>query len=212
MSDDVQGNVPDSDDGGPDDLGPLDFNVDDLEREFQAMMEEGEPAPQRACRALVLSPVDAPGALRAALDLVGSPAPVVGVGGASAVFLEAEEDAAAGEEAEMLALLGEDRPLPEPVDQMARLLSKLSAKGAVAIAAWTSKAPTDAGGEELSGNIVARRYVNGEPEAPLSSGLVLSGLNLAAEELLLGRMQPDEVDEHRGGGPWTGWLKGRGKR
>lgn len=211
-----------SDDSNPDDgLDPIEFerefntsfDADELEKELLAMMDDEPTSPKESCRALVLSPIDAPGALRAALNLVGSPAPVVGLGGATGVFLEIATDGGDPQEAEMMALLGEERPLPREVDQMARLLSKLTAHGAVAVAAWITK-NTAEGGEEgdLSGTIVARRYVNGEPEAALSSGLVLSGLSLGAEELLLGRMTPEEADDHRNGGPWTGWLKGRGKR
>ena len=64
----------------------------------------------------------------------------------------------------------------------------------------------------MNGTIAAMRYVNGEAEVPLPSGLVLAGLDLAAEELLLGRITPEQVDDYREPGPWTGWLKGRGKR
>lgn len=194
---------------------PTDSQDDGSERAEDAQPDDaGEPS--HDCRALILSPIDAPGALRAALDMVGSPAPVVGLGRSSGVFLNVDEDEGDSEEASMMALLGEDRPLPKSVDEMARLLSKLSKHGAVAIAAWTRHEPAadtdeDAAGE-LSGNIVARRYVNGEAEETLSSGLVLAGLNLVAEELLLGRIKPEEVDDYEDPGSWTGWLKGRGRR
>lgn len=213
MADDAHRNDLGADDAEPGDLPELnseDFNVEDLEKELQAMMDADTPAPRQSCRALIVSPVDAPAALRAALDMIGSPAPVVSLGPVSAVFLDLEVDPDGTEEAEMLSLLGEDRPLPDEVDQMARLLSKLSKKGAIAIAAWTSKTAADAGEDALSGTIVARRYVRGEPEAALSSGLVLSGFDLQAEELLLGRIQPEDVQDHRGHGPWSGWLRRRG--
>ena len=54
--------------------------------------------------------------------------------------------------------------------------------------------------------------MNGKVESALPSGLVLAGLDLSAEELLLGRITPEQVDDYREPGPWTGWLKGRGKR
>lgn len=172
--------------------------------------------------ALVLSPIDSPGALRAALDMVGSPGRVVQLGHTTAVYLDSATDSSAGaevatstEDQELLALLGDDRPVPAAVDDMAQLVSKLAKPGAVALVSFTKEDPTAESAEgappALTGNILGRRYVGGESEEKLSAGLVLAGMPLAAEELLLGRLTPDDIpDVPRG--PWTGWLKGRGKR
>lgn len=189
---------------------------------------------KRRCLALILSPIDSAPALRAALDMVGSPAPVVAFRPGTAVYMEVAlgSPTEASEADEMAALLGEDRPLPKEVNDMAILLSKLSAQGAVALVSWlaedvsaeeiagttgdgaTSKADDEksTGAPSLEGNIVAQRFVSGEPEERLSAGLVLASINLAAEELLLGRITVDEIDSWFNQGPWTGWLKGRGRR
>lgn len=189
---------------------------------------------KRRCLALILSPIDSAAALRAALDMVGSPAPVVSFRPGTAVYMEVDlgSPTEASEADEMAALLGEDRPLPKEVNDMAILLSKLSAQGAVALVSWLSEdvsaeeiaaTSSEAGSAEdraekangsasLEGNIVAQRFVSGEPEERLSAGLVLASINLAAEELLLGRITVDEIDSWFNQGPWTGWLKGRGRR
>lgn len=171
---------------------------------------------------LVLSPIDSPGALRAALDMVGSPARVVQLGRQTAVYLDSslgledpQSENAEPEDPELLALLGDERPIPTPVDTMARLVSKLAKPGAVALVSFTKEDATQDRAEgvppALTGSILGRRYVSGEPEEKLSAGLVLAGMPLAAEELLLGRLNPDDVPDLPRG-PWTGWLKGRGKR
>lgn len=163
--------------------------------------------PAGRCLAVILSPVASAAALSAALTMVGSSAEVVPTRSGSAVFMDVPQEGEEGdEEAAMAALLGDDRPLPEPVDQMARLVSKLAKPGAVAITSWISD--SDAG---LAGNMVARRYVNGRPEQALPSGLVLAGLDLVVEELLLGRLSVEEVRQQRKG-RWTGWLRGPGFR
>lgn len=193
----------------------FEFDEGELDAELAKILDE-TPAKQKSlCRALIVSPIDAPAALRAALNMVGSPAPVVNVGSRSAVYLEVEEEGDA-DALEMLALLGSERPLPDKVDEMGRLLSKLSRGGAVVLASWVSAPPSS---EEkpaaqvpvLTGTMAARRYVDGDPEDVLPSGLVLSTMAVAAEELLLGRIALDEVEDYSPGGPWTGWLKGRGR-
>ncbi len=193
----------------------FEFDEGELEAELAKFLDEAAPAKQKTlCRALIVTPIDAPAALRAALDMVGSPAPVVNLGLRSAVYIEVEEEGDT-DSIEMLALLGAERPLPDRVDEMGRLLSKLSKGGAVVLASWVSAPPS---GEDepvtqtpvMTGTMTARRYLNGEPEATLPAGLVLSTLSLAAEELLLGRITLGQVDDQPPG-PWTGWLKGRGR-
>ena len=154
------------------------------------------------CRALILSPIDAPAALAAGLQLVGNSAPVIKVDTGSAAFLELEQSAPTEEE-EFMALLGEDRPVPEEVAAMASLISKMAGGGAVALTSWTS-----ADSEGVSGTITARRFVNGLPEEKLSAGLVLAKAGEVAEELLLGRITPDEADALARRNKWTGFLRG----
>lgn len=202
------------------------FNEADLDAELAKILGEGEegetqpksePKKKKLCRALVVAPIDAPVALRAALDMVGASAPVIDVGSGSAAYLEVEEEEA-GDDAEMMALLGQSRPLPEEVDKMGRLLSKLTKHGAVVLASWVNPAPSDETADSpgdtpksvaLVGSMEARRYVNGEPEDSLAAGMVLSVMSLAAEELLLGRITVADVEGFSEGGNWSGWLKGR---
>lgn len=218
---------------GEDPFGEDPFAID-FDAEFQKMMEEEEVPVTERCRILILTPIDAPGALRAALDMIGSPAPVVGLSTGAAVYREIVGTQGQDEAGELLALLGGDRPLPDEADALARLLSKLSKHGVVAVASWVTEKEgetssserqegSDEEGEEsidlpsaspaeVSGTMVARRYVNGEPEETLSAGLVLARTDLAAEELMLGRIGPEQVKDYQDKGPWSGWLKGRGKR
>lgn len=204
-------------------MAGLDFSNSDpaqgpVEEELPATdFEQADEQTPLTWNALILSPVDAPRALRAALDLVGSPAPVVQLGSLTAVYLDEESDPSeeeVDEDAALLALLGDDRPIPEAVDKMAKLVSKLAKPGSVALVAFTAEDASVEVGEgsppALTGTILGRRYVGGKPEEKVSAGLVLAGLPLAAEELLLGRLAPSEVPDLPRG-PWTGWLKGRGK-
>lgn len=164
---------------------------------------------------LVISPIDAPAALRAALDLVGSPAPVVHLGTTTGVYLSSDSEDGepqpdGDDDAELLALLGDERPAPKSVQEMAELVSKLSRPGAVAFVSWIRQGDGD--GVDPTGTITARRYVAGEAEDLLSAGLVLAGMPLVAEELLLGRLKPEDVPDFRPGGNWLGWFQGRGPR
>lgn len=171
--------------------------------------DEGVNMPQTpagVCRAIILSPIAAPAALAAGLQMVGSAAPVVQTSRGSAVYMEVPQQGDAEEDA-LAALLGEDRPIPQPVADMASLVSKMAAGGAVAITSWTQD-----GDEGTTGSIVARRFVNGKPEQNLSAGLVLAELDLVCEELLLGRMTPEEAQAYTARGRWTGWLRGPGFR
>lgn len=157
-------------------------------------------------RALVLSQIDAPAALSAGLSMVGASAPVIQVSQGSAVIMEVEQNGPSDEE-ELAMLLGDDRPIPDSVDKMASLVSKMTAGGAVALTSWTSSEK-----EGTEGTIVARRYINGKPEQKLSAGLVLAGLDPVCEELLLGRLTPEEADAISKRGRWTGWMRGPGFR
>ncbi len=179
--------------------------MSDLDQDLDPL--EGFPEPAKGtCRALVLSPIDAPAALKAGLQLVGSPVPVIKTNKGSAAFIEVEQDQPSEEE-ELMALLGEDRPIPEEVASLASLISKMAAGGAVALTSWTS-----AGAEGVSGTITARRFVNGAPEQKLSSGLVLAKVGTVAEDLLLGAITPQAAESLTSGKKWTGFLRGPGFR
>ncbi len=157
------------------------------------------------CRAVVLSPIKAPAALAAGLSLVGSGATVFATNKGSAVFLEVP--ATGGMDEELAALLGEDRPLPKEVADMASLVSKMDALGSVALASWTH--PGDQG---VTGNVTARRFVNGKDDGTMSSGLVLASLDDRVEAVLLGQADAEDAQAADSRGKWTGFLKGPGFR
>ncbi len=168
---------------------------------------EQAPEPTKGtCRALILSPIDAPAALAAGLQLVGNPVPVIKTNKGSAAFIEVKQDQPS-EEDELMALLGEDRPIPEKVASLASLISKMAAGGSVALTSWTS-----AGAEGVSGTITARRFVNGKPEEKLSSGLVLAKVGTVCEDLLLGVVTPEQAESFTSGKKWSGFLRGPGFR
>ncbi len=62
---------------------------------------------------------------------------------------------------------------------------------------WTSQS-----NEGQVGNIVAKRYVNGESENSLSSGIVLAHADPELEEILLGRMNPKELAQQQKAPGW----------
>lgn len=178
----------------------------DDSKENEAERTGGPERTRGVCRALVLSQIDAPAALSAGLSMVGASAPVLGISGGSAVIMEVEQVGSSDED-EMAMLLGDDRPIPDEVDKMASLVSKMTDGGSVALTSWTSSDE-----EGMAGTIVARRYVNGRPEEKLSAGLVLAGLDPVCEELLLGRLSPEEAEAITKRGRWTGWMRGPGFR
>lgn len=87
-------------------------------------------------------------------------------------------------------LLGDERPLPEECDAFAKVLSRLSPLGVIAV---VSNLTEEDG--EINGDVRARRYVKGEAENIISAGLLLAGLELKVEDLLLGRTQPSNYED-----------------
>lgn len=94
------------------------------------------------------------------------------------------------EENDFSALLGEERPMPEEVDKFARVISKLSKFGAVAVV--SNLAEEDS---LVAGSVYARRYVNGEPEDAIPAGLLINSIDIRAEDLLLGRAKPEDFPD-----------------
>lgn len=97
------------------------------------------------------------------------------------------------DEDELAALLADTRPLPPKVDKVARLVSRLSKYGAVAMMSWL----VDGDGVEpgVSGQITAQRYVSGEPQDAIPAGVLLGSMPQAAEDLLLGRTTPADYED-----------------
>lgn len=126
---------------------------------------------------LVLCPIASASALCSMLGLYTIERWVVPMSGQVALWLPLDDC----EESGFDELLGDERPIPEECDAYARVLSRLTRFGAVAVA---SKICDDT--HEIQGSVVARRYVNGEPEETIPAGLLISSIDSRAEELLLG--------------------------
>lgn len=160
--------------------------------------------------ALVLAPVTSPEALHSLLAIAGVRRPVVRVKPWCAVWLSVAQPCV---DDEFEQFLSDGCRMPPEVDEVARVVSRLSKFGAVAMMSWL----VEDGGLEVgvSGQITARRYVGGEPEEDIPAGLLLGTLPQAAEDLLLGRAVPEDFDdsvdsEGRGGrrrGPFGFWRR-----
>lgn len=160
---------------------------------------------QKLCVALVLAPTDNPDFLEAVLRLTKTSAQVVQLNPWAAAWMEVPAESS--EEEETAAFLTGSRPVPRPVDQIARVISKISRHGAVAIVSWLFE---DMGLEPgVSGMITGKRYIAGEPEQDLDAGLLLNDMDQKSEDLLLGRTRPEDypVEKKRG---WFGRRRGDG--
>lgn len=143
--------------------------------------------------ALVLAPLPSAQALYALLSLSGQQYDVVRIKPWSAAWIPVPD--AGTEEDEYASLLAEERDMPVHVDAAARVVSRLSKFGAVAIMSWLVEGGAEPG---VSGHITARRYVSGEPEEAIPAGVLLGTLPEAAEDLLLGRTKPSDYPDSIG--------------
>lgn len=137
---------------------------------------------------LVLAPLPSLNALYSLLSLGGHHYDVVSIKPWSAAWIPVE--AAGGDEDEFASLLAEERDMPPQVDAVARAVSRLSKYGAVALMSWLSEGEGAEPG--VSGQITARRYVAGAPEADIPAGVLVGALPQDAEDLLLGRTTPKD--------------------
>lgn len=162
------------------------------------------------CVALVLAPLPSPGALHSLLALAGLKEAVVRLRPWTAVWLRVET--APSPEDELASLAGGGREMPGPVDEVARVVSRLSKFGAVAIMSWLVEGEGIEPG--VSGQITARRYVQGQPEEDIPAGVLLGSMPPATEDLLLGRTTPCDYEDsvapdgtaQRKAGPF-GWFR-----
>ncbi len=158
---------------------------------------------QKLSIAVVLAPTDNPEFLEAVLRLMSADAQVVKLNPWAAAWMEVA--ASPSQEEETAAFLTGSRPVPEQVDKVARVISRISRHGAVAIVSWLSE---DAGYEPgVSGMITAKRYVAGEPEEDLDAGLLLNDMDQKTEDLLLGRTRPEDYPTEKKRG-WFGRRDG----
>ncbi|MDO5049627.1 MAG: hypothetical protein Q4D87_07075 [Actinomycetaceae bacterium] len=138
---------------------------------------------------LVFAPLRPASGVARMLGMYGIARWIVPIADQIVLYLEVDEGDNA-EESEFESLLGEDQPMPEEVDRFARVISKLSKYGAVAVVSNLRE-------EEslISGNIIARRYVNGEPEEKIPGGLLINSIDSRAEDLLLGRTHASDYPD-----------------
>jgi hypothetical protein len=158
-------------------------NLDEPEDE-QLHLEGG-----RRSVGLVLAPLRPASGVARMLGMYGLARWIVPIADQIVLYLELDEGEDS-EEAEFESLLGEDRPMPEEIDRFARVISKLSKYGAVAVVSNLSEEDS-----LISGSIAARRYVNGEPEDNIPGGLLINSIDSRAEDLLLGRTHPSDYPD-----------------
>ncbi|QPK81884.1 hypothetical protein G7Y41_03415 [Schaalia sp. ZJ405] len=160
--------------------------------------------------ALVLAPITRPEALHSLCALAGIRCNVVRLKPWSAVWMRVETPPT--DEDELDEILTGVKPMPPEVDAVARMISRLSKYGAVAVMSWLVEG--DGVEPGVSGRITAQRYVGGEPEEAIPAGLLLGSMPQAAEDLLLGRMEPSDYADsvladgssRRRPGPF-GWMR-----
>ncbi len=141
--------------------------------------------------ALVLAPIPSAEALHSLLALSGLTVDVVRLKPWTAVWLRVETRPT--DEEELDALLTDTRAMPDEVDKVARVISRLSKYGSVALMSWLVEGEGVEPG--VSGRISARRYVSGAPEDEIPAGLLLGSMPQATEDLLLGRTVPGDYDD-----------------
>ena len=140
---------------------------------------------------LVLAPIPSPGALHSLLALSGLKLSVVRLKPWTAIWQRVETQPT--DEEELDALLSGQRPMPAPIDEAARVVSRLSKYGAVAVMSWLVEG--DGVEPGVSGRITAQRYVNGQPEETIPAGGLLGAMPQATEDLLLGRSTPEDYED-----------------
>ncbi|MDO5746372.1 MAG: hypothetical protein Q4P66_01750 [Actinomycetaceae bacterium] len=148
-----------------------------------------EHTPQR-CIAVILTPVQDETDLVALLAVNRLDALVIHTDTGAIVYQECRVEP--GNEFE--ELLGDDRPVPEEAERMAKVVSSMmSYYGAILCVSWLQDAPDET--SQLCGQVIAKRYVNQEFDANLPSGQLISALSSSVEDLLLGLITPEELEK-----------------
>ncbi|MDO5034341.1 MAG: hypothetical protein Q4E01_03040 [Actinomycetaceae bacterium] len=140
----------------------------------------------KQCVGLIFAPLRPAAAVSRMLGMYKIARWVVPIDNQVVLYLELESP----EGEEFAELLGEERPMPEEVDRFARVLSKLSKFGAVAVVSTLAEEDS-----LVAGSVYARRYVNGEPEDSIPAGLLINSIDIRAEDLLLGRTHPEDYPD-----------------
>lgn len=163
------------------------FNID-LDREFELLMQADKVRAKPGGVAVILTPVAEAADLAALMSLRGISGEVLSTQAGTIVW----QRLAADESDPFDALLGDERPIPPSVDALAAALSEIIPYGVVVLMAWLESGDVEPG---VSGQITARRYMRGEAEEKLAAGLILNTCDPLVEDLLLGRVTPEDVDE-----------------
>ncbi|MBD3690222.1 hypothetical protein H8R18_03140 [Nanchangia anserum] len=167
---------------------PEDADID-FDAELEQLIREEKVRARPGGVAVVLTPVREADDLAALLGLGGIDAEVMATSSGTLVWFRLGES----EYDEFDALLGDDRPVPDEVDAMARKISAIVAPSVVVMVSWLEEGDVEPG---VSGQITARRYAHGEPGDALPAGLLLSSGAPEIEDLLLGRVTPDDLETH----------------
>ncbi|MDU0968605.1 MAG: hypothetical protein E7A62_03545 [Actinomycetaceae bacterium] len=160
----------------------------DIDDELKKLIADDKVRAKPGGIAIILTPVGEPADLAALLGLAGIDAEVLGTPSGTLIWFRLAEQ----EYDEFDALLGDERPVPAEVDEMARKVSAIVAPSIVVLVSWLEEGDVEPG---VSGQITARRYARGEPGDALPAGLLLSGADAIVEDLLLGRIPPEDVDQ-----------------
>lgn len=156
--------------------------------------------------ALVLTPVASAPALAGLCAMSGIDVHIVPSQAGAVAALELTPEPDAPEDWDIAALLGGPEAVPRPADELARTLSRLAKTGVVLLTA--TLAPGDEAGE-LTGQLTARRYAEGEPAEEIAVGLLLAGAEDVVEDLILRRVAVAEVPGHQRSGQLPRWKAAR---
>lgn len=174
-----------------------------FDREFAKL--QPEPAPELLCNAVIVAPVS----FKLIKKIVGMLAKQginiqvqpIRLSPVSGLFMQVWKTPENTANHEMDELLGEERPMPREVDLLA---SALSAGGVpvVAIASWLADPDENATQEALetygeigvTGVITACQYKGGKVAKFLPGGMVISHFDPKLEDLLLGDLDPNDVN------------------
>lgn len=172
--------------------------------------EAAAPTPDQrpGAIALVLTPVASAPALAGLCAMSGIDVDVVpSTSGAVAVLEVAPKPVTDEWDISELVGHGGGPSLPPEAEELATTLSRLARAGVVLL---TAELATDVGIEAgLSGHIHARQYTGGEPEGDMPAGLVLANADQVVEDLLLGRVRPQDVKGHQRSGTLPRWKAAR---
>jgi len=155
--------------------------------------------------ALVLTPVASAPALAGLCAMAGIDVHVVPSSAGAIAGIELEPQAPS-EDWDISDIIGAPT-VPAAADDLARKLSTLAKTGVVLL---TASLPREgAPDQEVSGQLTAKRYEQGEPGEEIAVGLLLAGADDVVEELILRRTALTDVAGHQRSGDLPRWKAAR---